>query len=94
MKTIRLRQRLLIRQSQSHPRRVKGYLTIPQLAEKLKMPRHWISDRIRNGTIAIKKDAVARCYLFPDNLQTLREFRQLLAGEISQLGGGKGYQDA
>jgi hypothetical protein len=94
VKTIRLRHRLLNRQSQSHPRRVKGYLTIPQLAEKLKVPRYWISDRIHNGTIAIKKDAVTRCYLFPDKPETLRQLRQLLAGEISELGCGKGYQDA
>jgi hypothetical protein len=94
VKTIRLRHRLLIRQSQSHPRRVKGYLTIPQLAEKLKVTRYWISDRIHNGTIAIKKDAVTGCYLFPDKPDTLRQFRQLRAGEISRLGGGKGHQDA
>lgn len=94
VKTIRLRHRVLNRENQSHPRRVKGYLTIPQLAEKLKVPRHWISDRIHNGTIAIKKDAVTGCYLFPDKPDTLRQFRQLLAGEISQLGCGKGYQDA
>ena len=94
VKTIRLRHRMLIRQSQSHPRRVKGYLTIPQLAEKLKVPRHWISDRIHNGTIAVEKDAVTRCYLFPDKPQTLRQFRQLLAGQISEMGCGKGHQDA
>jgi DNA invertase Pin-like site-specific DNA recombinase len=94
VKTIRLRHRLLIRQSQSRPCRVKGYLTIPQLAEKLKVSRHWISDRIHNGTIAVEKDAVTGCYLFPDKPQTLRQFRQLLAGQISEMGCGKGYQDA
>jgi DNA invertase Pin-like site-specific DNA recombinase len=94
VRTIRLRHRLLIRQSMSHPRRVKGYLTIPQLAEKLKVSRYWISDRIHNGTIAVEKDAVTGCYLFPDKPATLRQFRQLLAGEISQLRGGKGHQDA
>lgn len=94
VKNIRLRHRVLVRASQSHPRHVAGYLTVPQLAEKLKISRHWISDRIYNGTIAVKKDAVTRCYLFPDNPQTLRQFRQLLAGEISEVGCGKGYQDA
>ena len=51
VRTIRLRHRVLNRESQSHPRCVDGYLTIPQLAEKLNVSRHWISDRIHNGTI-------------------------------------------
>lgn len=94
VKAIRLQHRILIRESQSHPRRVQGYWTIPQLAEKLKIPRHWISDRIHNGTIVAEKDAATRCYLFPANLRTLRQFRQLLNGEISEMGGRKEHQDA
>jgi len=94
VKTIRLRHRVLNRESQSHPRRVAGYLTIPQLAEKLNISRHWISDRIHNGTIVVAKDAATQCYLFPDNLETLRQFRQLVEGKITRLGGGKGHQDA
>jgi DNA invertase Pin-like site-specific DNA recombinase len=61
VRTIRLQHRVLNRQSQSHPRRVAGYLTIPQLAEKLSVPRHWISDRINNGTIVVEKDSATRC---------------------------------
>lgn len=94
VKTIRLRHRVFHRDSQSHPRRIKGYLTIPQLAEKLNIPRHWISDRIYNGTIAAAKDTTSKCYLFPDNPQTLRQFRQLMEGQITRLGGGKEHQDA
>jgi hypothetical protein len=94
VKTIRLRHRLLNRESQSHPRRVAGYLTIPQLADKLNVARHWISDRIHNGTIVVEKDTVTRCYLFPDNPDTLRQFRQLLDGEITEMGSRKEHQDA
>jgi DNA invertase Pin-like site-specific DNA recombinase len=94
VKAIRLRHRIMIRESQSHPRRVAGYLTIPQLADKLNIPRHWISDRIHNGTIVLEKDAATGCYLFPDNLQTLRQMRQLREGKIIQMGGGKEHQDA
>jgi hypothetical protein len=65
VKTIRLRHRVLNCESQSHPRHVAGYLTIPQLAEKLNLPLHWISDRIHDGTIAVEKDPATRCYLFP-----------------------------
>jgi Recombinase/Recombinase zinc beta ribbon domain len=94
VKTIRLRYRLLNSESQSHPRHVEGYLTIPQLAEKLKIPRHWISDRIHNGTIVVEKDPATRCYLFPDNPDTLRQFRQLLEGKITEMGCRKEHQDA
>jgi DNA invertase Pin-like site-specific DNA recombinase len=94
VKAIRLRHRLLHREDQSHPRRVAGYLTIPQLAEKLKVSRHWISDRIHNGTIVVTKDAKTKCYLFSDNVETLRQFRQLLEGQITQVGCGKEHQDA
>ncbi len=94
VRAVRLRHRLFHRQSQSHPRRVKGYLTIPQLAEKLNVPRHWISDRIHNGTIDAVRDANTRCYLFPDNLDTLRQFKELREGKIAQLGSRKGHQDA
>jgi hypothetical protein len=85
---------VLNRDSQSHPRRVEGYLTIPQLAEKLNIPRHWISDRIHNGTIVVEKDAASKCYLFPDNLETLRQFRKLREGKITRMGGRKEHQDA
>jgi DNA invertase Pin-like site-specific DNA recombinase len=94
VKGIRLRHRVLNRASQSHPRRVAGYLTIPQLAEKLNIPRHWISDRIHNGTIVVEKDAATQCYLFPDNLKTLRQFRQLRNGKITEMGCRKEHQDA
>jgi DNA invertase Pin-like site-specific DNA recombinase len=94
VRMIRLRHRVLNRESQSHPRRVAGYLTIPQLADKLNISRHWISDRIHNGTIVVEKDVAARCYLFPDNLQTLRQFRELLDGRITEMGCGKEHQDA
>lgn len=94
VKTIRLRHRVLHCPSQSHPRRVDGFLTIPQLAEKLNIPRHWISDRIHNGTIVVEKDAATRCYLFLDNSHTLRQFRQLLEGKITEMGCRKEHQDA
>jgi DNA invertase Pin-like site-specific DNA recombinase len=94
VKTIRLRHRVLNCQSQSHPCRVAGHLTIPQLAEKLNIPRHWISDRIRNGTIVVEKDAATKCYLFRDNLETLRQFRELLNGKTTEMGCRKEHQHA
>src|SRR5262249_49972563 len=58
------------------------------------LKRHWISDRIHNGTIIVEKDAATQCYLFPDNLKTLRQFRQLLDGKTTEMGGRKEHQDA
>lgn len=86
VRIIRLKHRILIRRSQSHPRHVPGYLTVPQLACKLGVTCHWLYDRIHNGTIHVTKDATTKCFLFPDNPATLRELRQLVDGQISQVG--------
>jgi DNA invertase Pin-like site-specific DNA recombinase len=86
VKTIRLHHRVMRRACQSHPRRVPGYLTVPQLADQLNIPRCRIYDRIHNGTIRVTKDASTGCYLFPDDIELLAQFRQLLRGEISDLG--------
>jgi DNA invertase Pin-like site-specific DNA recombinase len=86
VRNIRLSHRILRVVHQSHPRRVPGFLTVPQLAEELGIPKHWIYDRIHNGTIQIEKDQNTRSYLFPDQRNTTDQFRQLIAGKIQQLG--------
>lgn len=82
---IRLQHEVLSHGSQSHPRRVPGFLTVTQLARQLNVAPHWIYDRIRMGTIKVAKDANTKGYLFPDKPETVNEFKQLLAGERSQL---------
>jgi DNA invertase Pin-like site-specific DNA recombinase len=82
---VRLQHRILHQPSQSHPRHVRGYLTVPQLAAKLEISQSWIHDRIRKDIIRVTKDASTKCYLFPDKSNTLRQFRQLIAGKISYL---------
>jgi len=57
VRNVRRSKGILPRPSQSHPRRVAGYLTIPQLAKKLGISRSWIHDRIRSGTIKAEKNA-------------------------------------
>jgi hypothetical protein len=89
----RLRLGILRSRHQSHPRRVAGFLTIPQLAKKLGVSRWWISDRIANGTIQAKKDENTKCYLFPDTPATLAEMNALIAEYQSKLDCGRGYQD-
>jgi hypothetical protein len=85
VRKVRLQHRILHQPSQSHPRHVRGYLTVPQLAEKLKISPSWIHTRIGKGIIRVQKDASTKCYLFPDKPDTLRKFRQLIAGQISHL---------
>lgn len=89
----RLRLGILRTKHQSHPRRVAGHLTIPQLAKKLGVSRWWISDRIANGTIQAKKDEKTKCYVFPDTPAMLAELRALVSEYQSKTGCGKGHQD-
>lgn len=93
VRNVRISKGILHRPSQSHPRRVPGFLTIPQLAKKLGVSRSWIHDRIRNGTIKAEKDAKAKCYLFPDTPETIAEFQSTIAAFKQKLGCRKGHQD-
>jgi DNA invertase Pin-like site-specific DNA recombinase len=85
VQAIRLRQRLMVQRSQSHPRRIAGFLTLPQIAQELQISPHWIYDRINNGTIQVSKDPKWRLYLFPDKPATLARFRQLREGKVKNL---------
>ena len=85
VRSIRLRHRLFVTRSQSHPRRIPGYLTLPQIAQHLNVSLHWIHDRINNGTIQVIKDPERRLYLFPDKPTTLARFRKLRDGKVNNL---------
>lgn len=85
VKGIRLRHGILQTQSQSHPRHVAGWLTVPQLAARLQISRHWIYDRIHNGTITVNRDPATKLYLFPNTPDTLDGFRRLHAGDVERL---------
>jgi hypothetical protein len=94
VKSIRLQHRLFLKRSQSHPRSIPGNLTVPQLAKALDVSKHWIYDRIGNGTIAVARDGKTGLYLFPDTPRTLAQFRKLRAGKLYNLCFSKEYQDA
>jgi len=94
VKTIRLRHGLMQQRHQSHPRHIAGSLTIPQLADALAVSRHWLYDRIHNGTIQIQPDAASGLYLFPDEPATLEQLRQLRDGILNNLRFSKEHQDA
>ncbi|MDQ5853926.1 MAG: recombinase family protein [Chloroflexota bacterium] len=85
VRTIRLKHRQFQVRSQSHPRRVAGYLTVPQVARALSLRSHWIYDRITNGSIQVTKDGSSGLYLFPDTPETLALFRELQTGTRSQI---------
>jgi DNA invertase Pin-like site-specific DNA recombinase len=85
VKGIRLKLGLMQNRSQSHPRRIAGYLTVPQLAKALGITPHWVYHQIKRGTVVIQRDAQTRLYLFPDCPETLEAFGQLRAGHLSEL---------
>jgi len=85
VRIIRLRHGILLKRSQSHPRRLPGRLTIPQLAAQLGVSAHWIYDRVHNGTIAITRDERTGLYLFPDAPGTLDGLQKLRAGELDRI---------
>jgi DNA invertase Pin-like site-specific DNA recombinase len=82
---LRLRHRLFRVRSQSHPRRIAGFLTVTQLADKLKITPHWIYDRIHNSTIQVARHRDTNLYLFPDKPETITLFQQLWAGKLQKL---------
>jgi DNA invertase Pin-like site-specific DNA recombinase len=85
VRAIRLCHGLLVKHHQSHPRRIAGCLTVPQLADRLAVKRHWLYDRIHNGTIAIARDERTGLYLFPDTADTLAGLAHLRDGELDRL---------
>lgn len=85
VRIVRLEHRIFQKRSQSHPRRIVGHLTIPQIAQYLDISPHWIYHRINTGQIQIDKDAATGLYLFPDQPATLDMFRQLLNGQLHNL---------
>jgi DNA invertase Pin-like site-specific DNA recombinase len=77
VKGLRLKHRIFVKRSQSHPRHVPGFLTVPQVARILGVPTHWVYDRIHNGTLAINRDPGVGLYLFPDEPRTLEQLKRL-----------------
>jgi hypothetical protein len=67
------------------PHIIPGYLRPYQLAKQLDIKPHWIYDRIRNGTIKMTKNATHNAYLFPDQPDTVKQFKRLLDGDVAEL---------
>jgi DNA invertase Pin-like site-specific DNA recombinase len=85
VRIIRLKHRVFRKRSQSHPRHIPGYLTVPQMAKALDVNVYWIYHRISNGCIQITKDTQTGLYLFPNKPDTLLMFNQLREGQLQNL---------
>lgn len=85
VQSIRLKHHVLKTPSQSHPKRIPEYLTVPQIAKSIEVSTYWIYDRIRNGHIRVSKDPKTRLYLFPDDDSTIDLFQKLKKGQIKCL---------
>lgn len=85
VRIIRLKHRIFRKRSQSHPRQVSGYLTVPQIAEALAVTPHWLYGRMKSGRIKVTKDEKTGLYLFPDHPDTLDRFRKFKDGKLQNL---------
>lgn len=79
---LRRAKRVLRYPNKSRPCTKAGYLTIAQLAERMKVTYTKIYWHILDGKI---KDQITRCFLFPDKPSTVEQLRLLFAGKIAQL---------
>ena len=82
---IRHQHRVLRDWRRAHLRHVPGWLTMAELARRLRVSRDWLERRIRNGTIAIARDAASGRLLFSDTDVTLAHFQELKAGLVDHL---------
>jgi DNA invertase Pin-like site-specific DNA recombinase len=77
VQVIRLAQGRIHRFDGPRPRRVEGFLTIPQLAQALGVKPEWLHYQIRLGHIQAQRDENTGLYLFPDRPSTLAHLRRL-----------------
>jgi DNA invertase Pin-like site-specific DNA recombinase len=85
VQAIRLKHGVLRAKGQSHPRHLPGYLTVAEVARKLRLNRYWVHNRIRNGKIDVARDRKTKLYLFPNKPRTLALFEKLRTGKLHNL---------
>jgi hypothetical protein len=89
---VRLRRRIV--RDQSQPRSVPGYVTVTQLAKRMKIAPSWIYERIYRGKIEVTRHPKWKIYLFPDRPRTITMLEKLLAGKVQKVRCKGGHQDA
>jgi len=80
--TIRLKHGIYKVACRSYPLCIDNYLSIPQLAKRLDVPKHWIYDRIYNHKIRLSKDPKTHAYLFLDTPETIEKLLNLKNGKV------------
>jgi DNA invertase Pin-like site-specific DNA recombinase len=85
VQSVRLKHGRVHRFRGPRPRRVKGYLTCPQVAEKIGAKPHWIYHLIDTKVITITRDKDSGLYLFPECKKTIDEFHRLKTGSVKKL---------
>jgi DNA invertase Pin-like site-specific DNA recombinase len=78
VQAIRLKHGVMMNRHQSHPRRIAGFLTVPQLAKQFSVPVYQIYYQIEMGRIKADKDLSTGLYLFPDTEDTVKMFEACL----------------
>lgn len=94
VKSLRLKHQRYHRYRTARPRRVPGFLTVPQVAQALGVTAHWLYNLMRRGVIEIDRDPDIRLYLFPDQPDTIVELRRLQAGAITRVSYRREHQHA
>jgi hypothetical protein len=94
VKTLRLKHQRFHRYRRARPRRVTGFLTVPQIAKALGVTAHWLYHLMSRGVIEIDRDPTTRLYLFPDRPEILDELRRLQTGAIDHVSYRQEHQHA
>ena len=71
--------------------KIKGYLTVRQLCNLFNVQRYWITDRIYNGKIKVKKDKQQGCYVFPNTKIAKEKIKLFIAGKLNSLNFLRGH---
>src|SRR4051794_3117703 len=82
---IRLRHGLKLVPRQTRWPRVAGWLTVAEVAARLRISAEWLRGRIRDGAIRTVREPSGRRYLFPDDEGALEALRQLRARAVKRI---------
>ena len=85
VQTIRLRHGRIHRFSGPRPRRIQGFLTVPQIAQAIDVNPHWLYHLINRNVIQIERNTETRMYLFPDRPGIIQKLIHLRDGKINKV---------
>ena len=85
VQNVRQHHRVLQNGVATRARHICGWLTIADVAARLKVSRTWVKRRIHNGTITIQRDPYDKRYLFPDTPASMAALEELKSGVRNRL---------